>query len=87
MGKLQFFFELKLKGCEKVFRKGMSPGVLISQTVTFKPKEGASKGMLVKALLDAESDFIAENIEVITTLSKGEGIDAKKEKDGFIGAG
>ena len=69
---MDFLFELKVKGSERVFRKGMNPGVLVSQIVTFKPmiignRPVLKSGMMAKALMDETDAFLEKYIEVKIT--------------------
>ncbi len=72
---MEFLYELKLRGSSRVFADGFSPGVLVSQIVSFDGvKEDAwnTEGMFVASLLGEENAFIKKYIEVvITPLEKG----------------
>ncbi len=75
MNRIEFIFELKLKGSKRVFRKGMGIGVLVSQQVALKStiignSPVVQSSMLVKALMDETDAFIEKYIEVKITQKK-----------------
>jgi len=66
--KKDYKFELKIKRCSEIFMEGLNPGVIASQVLTFDIDEKESKSsMFLRALFDAEHDFLKEHIEVVTT--------------------
>jgi len=65
--KKTFVFSLKLKDCDKVFKEGFGPGVLVTQEITFNDKDtrGFDSPMFAMALINQEEDFLKRYIEVI----------------------
>jgi len=64
---LEYEYQLKLKDCDKVFSEGFAPGVVVKMIATFEDafEEDKNEPMFLKALMDAETDFINDYIEVI----------------------
>lgn len=63
-----FRFSLVVKGCERVLTKGMDPGEIMSEEVTYivQPDE-LTRPMFLKAIMDNQSKMIEECIEVKVT--------------------
>jgi hypothetical protein len=56
---------LKLKDCDKVFKEGFAPGVLIEQDHEYTLPEDYSETMFSAQLMHDEDNFIHRNVEVI----------------------
>lgn len=68
-------FELRIKGCERVFDARLAPGVIYSQESTFSPKGYAEERFyenLPYAIFDMEKKILEDVIEVIVTEVKDE---------------
>lgn len=63
---LKYKFELFIKGCNQVFKKGMKPGCICSSEVDFKTanEEDIFDPSFIKALTDTEDKIIKDNIRV-----------------------
>ena len=64
---LEYIYHLKLKECKTVFAKGFAPGVVVTMIATFEDafEENKNDPMFLKALMDTETNFIKDYIEVI----------------------
>lgn len=56
---------LKLKDCDKVFKEGFGPGVLVEQDHVYELPEDYNKCCFASQLLGDEDNFIHRNIEVV----------------------
>ena len=66
--KVTIKMSLQLKDCEKVFKEGMDPGVVVTQEVVFKdvPEKGESGfNMFCASILNYEDNFLKENVRVV----------------------
>jgi hypothetical protein len=66
MPKKVFKMTIKVRGCDKVFKEGFPPGVLVEQLVTYKLPRNYSRPLFARELIDQESTFLKDNIEVVT---------------------
>lgn len=67
MAKTTYRFELKLKGCEVVFKTGLSPGVLTTQEAVFPFPEDITDTRKAIALRAYKQDFLDDLVEVVIT--------------------
>jgi hypothetical protein len=68
MPKATFEFSLKLKDCDKVFKEGFPPGVVVIQEIEFDLPDRMrdwDKHQLARTLVDQEHDFIERHVEVV----------------------
>lgn len=61
---MKFLLKLKIKGCDKIFKEGMEPGVLVEYRVEY-PQAPPYK--ISMALFEARKILIEETIEVEIT--------------------
>lgn len=58
----QFKVEMKIKGCDIVFKEELGEGVIASQIVEYP--DAGKDGLIMINLLDVRSTMIDENIDV-----------------------
>lgn len=56
--------QLKLKDCDKVFKEGFSPGVLVEQDHVYELPKDYNKTQFAAQLVYDEDNFIHRHVEV-----------------------
>ncbi len=62
--KKTFELALKLKTTDKVFKEKFGPGVVVVQRLEYDFPEDVSDIRIAAALLDAEAEFIKQEVEI-----------------------
>lgn len=62
-GQLRYIYRLRLLNCERIFRDGLPPGVIIEQEVEFDFAD-ATHPMSLKAVLDEGRRFLDRYVTV-----------------------
>lgn len=66
--KVTIKMSLQLKDCDKIFKEGMDPGVVVTQEFVFKDvpeKDEPGFNVFCRSMMDYEDDFLKQNVRVV----------------------